>query len=124
MLMILHQNPNVIPGSLLACMLLFGACTASPGDVANGDDPLAALGAPVQTTRYQADFWVREAERAPERYRDAVAYCEERELAEYPNCREVHRAVSILRYAEHPAPVGQGFTGKLEADASDSLSRP
>lgn len=122
--MTLPQNPKLIPGSLFACMLLFGACTASPRDVANGDDPLAALGVSVQTTRYQADFWVREAERAPDRYRDAVAYCEGRELDEYPNCREVLRAVSMLRYAEHPAPAGQGFTGKLQADAPDSLSRP
>ena len=74
----------------LALAVPAGACRPSAAAVADGDDALAALAAPVQSARYDGPFWAREAHRGSRTWRAARAFCAgRREAPELPNCHPV-----------------------------------
>lgn len=114
---------------LLFTITMLSACEPSPETVANGDDPMEALKVPVQSTRYTGDFWMRDYERDPARFMEAVAFCEEKEFADYPNCREVMRAQTTIQALESPRLEGKTYSGqstappRLEQDP-DSTNQP
>jgi hypothetical protein len=83
--------------ALLALAFGLGACgKASPEELANGDDPLAALRSPVRSARYDGAFWNREAAADTELWHDAVAYCRTPGNSAAPNCQTVGLVLSTI----------------------------
>ncbi|HEY0778022.1 MAG TPA: hypothetical protein VGD56_08660 [Gemmatirosa sp.] len=85
----------------------------SPDDVANGDDPLAALTVTTESKRYDEMYWRahRDSKDSAQHalYTKAVAYCVRPDVAingAKPNCRGVMTA-HALEY--HPTPPRQRF---------------
>ena len=50
--------------------------TDRQADLANGSDPLAALGATVESTRYTTAYWAQKADSNPALFARARAYCD------------------------------------------------
>ena len=93
---------------LLAALTgVIGACQPKPEDVANGDDPIAALEAPVRSTRYDGPYWQQQRLAESDVWRRAVDACSGGQSAQRPNCEPVlanaraqtgnARADSVLR---------------------------
>ena len=84
-----------------------GACQPKPEDVANGDDPIAALEASVRSTRYDGPYWQQQRLAGSDVWRRAVDACSPDRAAQRPNCEPVlanaraqegnDRADSVLR---------------------------
>lgn len=88
------------PAVLLTCFAVAG-CAASDQDVANGDDPLAALAVPHRSERYTTTYWRYTRTDDPELWTRAVDYCEEKR-ADYPNCEAVRYVNMMERMTEMP----------------------
>ena len=87
------------------------ACGPSQEELANGDDPIAALRSTAESSRYGAKYWIEQMTAATELWTQAVAYCEPAEHADYPNCETV-RAVKFIGVpgaVENPARSEKGF---------------
>ncbi len=85
---------------LLAGVAAAAACRPTAEAVAEGDDPLAALGAPVASARYDGGFWAREAHRESLTWKRARALCRERADESLPTCRTV---TLVARWEEAPS---------------------
>lgn len=83
----------------LACLALL-ACAPSPQQVADGPDPLQALGSPALSSRYTVEFWARELHRKSQLWQGATSFCKERDPAVFPNCH----AVAVASFWESPPP--------------------
>jgi hypothetical protein len=62
----------------MAGILALGACTSKSqqeADVANGDDPIAALDANVESTRYGTAYWTQQADSNTQTWQRAKDYC-------------------------------------------------
>lgn len=70
-------------------------CSESDEEVANGDDPLRALTAAHPSDRYVSSYWTRKMGEDPELWSQAVAYCEQHNDAEHPNCAAVQYARAL-----------------------------
>lgn len=64
-------------------------CQPKAEDVANGDDPIAALGVPVRSTRYDGPYWQQQRLAASDVWRRAVAACTPDQAPQRPNCEPV-----------------------------------
>jgi hypothetical protein len=83
----------------LALALL--ACAPAPAEIADGDDPLAALKSPAPTSRYREPFWAQQSHRHTPLWRDALAFCKTGDnIARYPNCAHVR----IVSFWDAPPP--------------------
>ena len=83
--------------ALVAVAFGLGACgKTSPEELANGDDPLAALRSPVRSARYDGAFWNREAAADTKLWHDAVAYCRTPGNSAAPNCQTVGLVLSTI----------------------------
>ncbi len=82
----------------LLSLLALGACGRSPQQIADGPDPLEALGAPALSTRYSVPFWAREVHGGSGLWRRAASFCQGKDLAAFPNCHAVH----VADFWEHP----------------------
>ncbi len=109
---------------VLMLPVFISACGPTDEDIANGDDPIAALNVTAQSTRYASDFWVREHERNPDRFQEAVAFCEGKEYADFPNCRAVAQAKGVVEAADSPRQEGKTYTGTENPFAADSTESP
>lgn len=93
--------------ALLATSVTLGACTPSPQQVADGDDPLAALTVPAESHRYTDGYWREQARTdSAGRWAKAVAYCGDGQPrpgleadGAKPNCRAVYGAAFALATA-------------------------
>ena len=59
--------------------LAIAGCTSEAdrqANLANGDEPLAALAAAVESTRYTAAYWSQQADSNPTLFARARAYCD------------------------------------------------
>ena len=65
------------------------SCAPRPEDVANGDDPIRALAAPVRSSRYAGPYWAAQRRLDSPVWRRAVAYCTAERAPESPNCDPV-----------------------------------
>jgi hypothetical protein len=74
---------------LAAMVLALASCRPAAEEVADGDDPLAALAAPVQSARYDGPFWTREAHRNSRTWQAARAFCARSRDRGLPNCQPV-----------------------------------
>jgi hypothetical protein len=72
-----------------------GCTRGSPAKDADGDDPIKALDAPVESTRYTHDFWFDQARRQTavwdSAYRTCSAYWTHQDGSR-PNCGHVYTA--------------------------------
>jgi hypothetical protein len=95
----------IIAAAVLVPCLGSSACRADRAAArANGDDPLAALAAPLESRRYTTAYWVEQADRATALWTRAVAYCDAaRAIGQAPiNCGAVITA-RFERSIEGPA---------------------
>lgn len=90
---------------LAAVLGMMGAATACrsqaerEADIANGDDPLAALTVSAPSTRYTTRYWLTQVEHDPTLWANGAAYCEQQRSAAVgtkPNCAAVYEAQSDL----------------------------
>ncbi|GJG89849.1 hypothetical protein tb265_50300 [Gemmatimonadetes bacterium T265] len=121
----------VAPAAVLA---LLGACRPSPQQVADGDDPLAALTTTAESHRYTAGYWREQARTdAAGRWAKALAYCGdgrprpglEADGAK-PNCAAVSTAASEVATARAVEDAGRrldAFNARTRALARDPVAR-
>ena len=75
-------------------------------DLANGSDPLAALGATVESTRYTTAYWSQKADSNPTLFARARAYCDAQWASgsgQKVNCAAVS-AAAFEQTGRRPAP--------------------
>ena len=96
-------------------VLAVAACRNAPENVADGDDPIAALKVTAQTTRYTQGYWIAQMNSAEparkQRWAEAFAYCRRPDLevdGAKPNCREVMSA-AVMRRDGDPSVGGRRF---------------
>jgi hypothetical protein len=75
--------------SVAALGLAVGACRPAAEEIADGEDPLAALAAPAGSARYDGPYWAREAHRRSRTWEAAKAFCARARAARLPNCHAV-----------------------------------
>lgn len=71
------------------------ACGPSAEDVANGDDPIAALASTAKSSRYGHNYWIEQRDQKSEIWARAIAYCEPDEHANFPNCETVRSVQAV-----------------------------
>lgn len=102
---------------VVALGLLAGCRTAAETDVANGDDPIAALGAHVPSTRYGRAYWARVAQSPAGTdsalWARAQVACRGAQAAERPNCADVQLTAMYQGQSQMPARRPRDF--KFEA---------
>jgi len=74
---------------------LVSACGPSQEQIANGDDPIAALASTAKSSRYGNNYWIEQRDDATDVWAEATAYCEPTERANYPNCETVRGVAAI-----------------------------
>ena len=85
--------------SLVAAFCAIGGCVSQSereAELANGADPLKALGATVESTRYTAAFWTQQADSNPSLFARARAVCDSQwasNSGQKVNCGAVAAAV-------------------------------
>jgi hypothetical protein len=88
--------------AILAGIVLGAACRSQAereADIANGDDPVAALSVSAPSARYTTRYWLTQAEQDAAVWSRAAAYCREQRAAAQgtkPNCAAVYEAESDL----------------------------
>jgi len=87
------------------------ACGPSQEEIANGDDPIAALGSTVQSSRYGPAYWRQQLEADSALWKEALAFCADSQRADYPNCESVKSTEFIGQpgAVENPALSDEGF---------------
>jgi hypothetical protein len=73
---------------LIGAVLLI-SCGSSQEELANSDDPIAALESTASSSRYGLNYWVEQRDQETDIWSRALAYCEPAERANYPNCETV-----------------------------------
>lgn len=106
----MHRNVALVAlAALLGSLAL--ACGPTQEEIANGDDPMAALESTVKSSRYGAAYWTEQMKGDTGVWNEAVAYCEPAERANYPNCELVRstKFVGVPGQVENPALSDEGF---------------
>ena len=83
-----------------------GSETERQADLANGTDPLAALGATVESTRYTTAYWSQQADSNPTLFARARAYCDAQwatDSGQKVNCAAVS-AAAFEQSGRRPTP--------------------
>ena len=65
--------------ALLIAVVLVTGCDSEADrqtELANGDDPIAALGSTIESTRYTTAFWTQQADSNPSLFARARAFCD------------------------------------------------
>jgi hypothetical protein len=113
----MDRRPPFLVSIALAPLLLAAAlgCQPSPAEVADGDDPLAALRATAATSRYKEPYWAEQCHRGNVTWQDALAFCrgEGKDETRYPNCDHVR----IVALWDEPPPMPEGFLRSGDAPA-------
>lgn len=102
----------LVPLTFSAALALFLlACGPAQEELANGDDPIAALRSTVESSRYGAKYWTEQMTAATDLWIKAAAYCEPAEHADYPNCKTVRsvKFIGVPGAVENPARSEKGF---------------
>ena len=82
--------------------LSLAGCVETDEDVANGGDPILALSVGHPSYRYTSSYWTQTMGEDPELWAEAVAYCEENNDADHPNCDAVRGAQMMERLSRPP----------------------
>lgn len=101
---------------------VFACGGATPQELADGDDPLAALRSTARSARYDGSFWVAEAEARTRLWSAAIATCQGSDNATLPNCQTVGFVLSTLELERE----AQEAKRKIEAllEERDSIFPP
>ena len=75
----------------LVVAAMLASCSPTPEELANGDDPIAALASTAKSSRYGLNYWVEQRDRKTETWSRALAYCEPAERANFANCETVRQ---------------------------------
>ena len=75
--------------------ILLSACGPSQEQIANGDDPIAALASTVRSSRYGNNYWIEQRDGGTGVWDEATSYCAPAERTNHPNCETV-RAVAAI----------------------------
>lgn len=111
------------PVVLLVCFAMAG-CAASDADIANGDDPLAALAVPHRSERYTTTYWTQTTRDDPELWARAVEYCQDKR-ADYPNCEAVRSVEALERMSRPPEDQPNDFRLTVpQQDQPDTSGNP
>lgn len=94
--MIAFSSPGLRLALALTAALLVGCGQPTAEELANSDDPIAALRSPVRSARYDGAFWNREARQETDLWHEAVDYCRSAGNAGAPNCQIVGLVLSTL----------------------------
>ncbi len=109
----------------VACVA--AGCRPSPEQIAEGDDPVAALAAAVPSERYDGLYWRTQRRRDPALFARAAGYCHDEEragrLGERPTCEAVLSAERFVEGEDRPRVQGRGFSGTLD-DGSKNAPTP
>jgi hypothetical protein len=99
------------PTLAAAISLALSACGPSQEDLANGDDPVAALASTVESSRYGSKFWTEQMTSTTDVWTAALAYCDPAERADYPNCKTVRsvKFIGVPAAVGNPARSEKGF---------------
>ncbi len=107
------RRRTLLATGALATVAALGACRKPVVDVADSDDPIAALKVTTPTRRYTQGFWTAQAQSSDSARRrlwgEALAYCRRPDLevdGAKPNCREVMTAAALYH-----DPHGSAATG-------------
>jgi hypothetical protein len=85
-----------------ALAVALASCRPSAEDLADGEDPLAALASPAESARYDGPYWLREAHRNSRTWQAAKTFCGKAGARELPNCH----AVRLVERWEAPLRLG------------------
>jgi hypothetical protein len=85
-------------------------CSPSDEEIANGDDPIAALAVPHKSERYTSSYWTQKSIRDKQLYAQAVEYCKDKNDGEHPNCDVVRYVDMIERMSRLPAERPKDFS--------------
>ncbi len=87
------------------------ACGPSQEELANGEDPIAALESTVHSSRYGSAYWREQLEADSAVWKEARAFCADAQRADYPNCKTVRSTAFIGKPGpvENPALSDEGF---------------
>lgn len=103
----------LLTAGALAALAPLGACRKAADNVADGDDPIAALKVTTPTRRYTQGFWTAQAQSSDSARRrlwaEALGYCRRPDLevdGAKPNCREVMTAAALYRDPNRSAATG------------------
>jgi hypothetical protein len=97
-------------------------CAPSDEEIANGNDPMAALTVPHKSERYTSSYWTQKSIRDKQLYAQAVGYCKDKNDGEHPNCDVVRYVEMIERMSRLPAERAKDFSLMPEADSRDKGS--
>ena len=95
----LHRRRSWTIVALLAAVCVIDSCDSEADrqtELANGSDPLQALGATVESTRYTSAFWTQQADSNPSLFARARAVCDAQWASNFGqkvNCGAVAAAV-------------------------------
>lgn len=106
-----------------ALLLIVAAvgCRASDAGIAEGDDPLAALAVPQRSERYTTTYWTQKSRSDTELWAQAVAFCEEKNDGDHPNCDAVRHVGMLERMSRLPEDRPDTFS--LRPSARDTTPR-
>ena len=107
-------------------LLLLGGCTESAEEIANGDDPLRALEAPVPSDRYGTGYWSRQMRSDADLWSRATAFCSANNDGEHPNCDAVRYVEMMDRMSTMPEDEPNDFRLTLpqQAEPNDQPRQP
>lgn len=109
--------------TILVLGLALVGCRASDADIANGDDPIEALAVPHRSDRYTTTYWTQKSRSDVELWRQAVAFCEDKNDGDHPNCDAV-RHVDMLEWMSRlPAESRRDFQLTVSDSARADTSR-
>jgi len=105
---------------VLGGAVLIASCNQKPEDVANGDDPIKALSAPVESQKYNNVYWGRVSTSDPALWQKALGFCAQAKGGEYPTCQVVQ---TIDAYNKMAAPPPKSPDQPLTVDTGPASSR-
>lgn len=77
---------------VFSLLFMFVGCAPSQEDIANGDDPIAALSSTVESSRYGQKYWAKQRDAESKLWDEAIDVCAAAEAANYPTCKIVREA--------------------------------
>ncbi len=98
-----------LPWLVLSLALLGSGCRKSDAALANGDDPLKSLTAPIQSVRYGTTYWTQKSVSDTALWAQAVGYCAGKTEGDHPNCDVVRHVSELQRMSRMPAPSQRKF---------------
>jgi hypothetical protein len=116
---------NPIPVAIVLALLAVAGCAPTDADIAEGDDPMLALTVLHRSERYGTTYWTRASVDDADLFARALAYCEEHDDADHPNCEPVRQVDMLDRASRLPEDRPDTFRLTVpQATGRDTSRRP